>query len=650
MINYEQWNKAIISYFFEDREPDEKVFLHVTSDTLPEIAEYVGLEVEDAKESLVKTVRKKVIIKTLFPTDEIWLRNISPAEKDPPHVAFLALCVLAASNMGESEEVLRTNYYVPLNLLLFNKSIEGIPKGLNRIEWEKHWIYLQDWVRENYDVEFHLTIGHPKYVWYPISQCLISSRDRRNIYLFFQHLNLTPFSEVQDEKLETDLHVWLSASSGSAKIERYFSNETYKQSILNQVKSLLEHWDGVIPPEPRPGQRQLTSQIRVECRFNQKNGSEIRYWLQRRGRDEIGLEDNLLGINSLKIFNSEKWYRPQIDKKNAFWNLLNDVQLQTDEIKPIVYTLSRSDIWVFRKEKECDDGWISQRNMHLNEDHYILFHKRLQNAVLTCLRQTCEHELEEPIPINKTGTKKDWYYLTVTPTKLRGFDDPNLWKLSVDPSNKISFNNGLSVKDKNGHRAYLDICLPKVSLPDLGNSNDLSLQIGEQTFSVGEDRLVRLENKLGVGNHQLSYGKKTRELRVITPEHPLEQPEKTLIASLSDQGTIPSYSEERIHEINEKSGVWLTGAKFYGKDIPDGKLPHVPNPNQSIIPPAHLISSVIKLAIELKEGNSSIPDWFDEAFKSIDNNITLQTLVQKKLRQYKGKALSYEELCKQGGE
>ena len=654
MVTYEQWNKAIISYFFEDREPEEKVFLHISDETLPDIAEHAGFDVENAEESLKEAVRKKVVPCNMVRLPEIKPEDLSDvtSRQQLPQVAFLALCVLAASNMGKSEEVFHTNYYKPLNMLLFDKLNQGKPIGLKYKRWEEHWLYLRDWVEDNHDVALYLTKGPPnrKYVWYPISQCLISNRDRRNIYLFFRHFNLTPFSKVQDEKLESDLRDWLSSSSGSAKIERYFSRETYKESILNQVKSLLKHWDGVIPPEPPArGPILRTSTIRVQLHYNKPNNTEIRYWFLRRERNEIGLEDNLLGVKSLKTLNSEKWFRPQIDKKNAFWNLSNDIQLQTDEIKPIVYTLNHSDIWVFRKDKECDDGWISQRNMHLNEENRILFHKRLLNPVLTCLRQTCEHELEKPISINKNDIRKDWYYIPATPTTLKGFDDPNLWKLSVDPSNKISFKDGLSV-DKNGHRAYLDICLPDVTLPDLGNSNDLSLQIGEQTFSVGKDRLVRLENKLGVGIHQLSYGKKTRELRIITPELPLKQPEKTLAAAISNQETIPIYSEEKIQEISNKSGVWLTGARFYGTDIPDCKLPTVPSSNQLIKSSAHLISSVIKLAIELKNGNTSIPEWFDEAIISIENNITLQTLVQKKLLQYKGKALSYEDLCKRGGE
>ena len=121
MITYKQWNKAIISYFFENCEPGEIVFLHTTPETLPEIAKHAGFDVDDAEESLKEAVRNKLIS-----SNRVRLTRIDPdlffnrtSENEPTQVAFLALCVLAASNMGTSEEVFHTNYYVPLNQLLF---------------------------------------------------------------------------------------------------------------------------------------------------------------------------------------------------------------------------------------------------------------------------------------------------------------------------------------------------------------------------------------------------------------------------------------------------------------------------------------------------------------------------------------------------
>ena len=662
MVTYEQWNKAIISHFFENCEPGQIVFLQTNAEMLSEIVELSNFNVADAAESLKMAVRHKAVV-----SGKVNLRAMNPtvwkdyAKEEPPQVAFLALTVFAASLMESEGSVAANNYYSRLNEVLFGEVIKGTPHSFKRPKFEFFWKHLRKWAIDQHNVVLYLTEGSSKrrYVWYPISQCLISNRDRRNVYSFFRARDLTPFSKIQDKQLEKDLQVWLQSSDGSVRIKRYFSNESYKKSILSQVKSLLKHWDGEIPPEPLPGEKQTTSSIRVELRFNQSNNINIHFWFLRRGRDEINCKTNSLGIKSLQTFNSEKWFRSVSDNNGMFWNPQYILQLRTNETKPITYTLNSSDIWVFRKDQECGNSWISQRSMELYGDHRILFHKRLFNQVIACLRLTCGQEVEKPKAIYVSEKPNGWFYLRATPTTLKRVTDPDLWRLSVDSNKQICLIGGLSVKGKDGHRVYLDICLPSVSVPDMGNSDDLLLQIDDQSFLVGEDRLVRLENKLGVGIHQLSYGKKTSELRVIAPDRSMEHQEKTLTAALSEeQETIPTYSIETTAEIAKKSGLWLAGTRLFGSDIPEVTWDDVQtepstkekDTKQLFKSPAQLISLIVKLAIELKFDKTSVPGWFNEAIKYVDQNAAIRTLVQKKLQQYHETALSYADLRKRGGE
>ena len=664
MVTYEQWNKAIISYFFEECEPGDIVFLHTTPETLSEIAEQAGLNVGDAEESLKEVVRKKVVSGTrllLSPiSSQFLLKNTS--EEEPPQVAFLALSVLAASMMDSEGSVASNDYYIRLNKVLFEKSIKGSPSGFSGKDFEDFWQRLKRWADSRYDAKLYLTVGPPnrKYVRYPISQCPISNHDRRGIYRFFRSHKLTPFSDITEDQLKKDFGIWLDSSDGSKKINRYFSaNDSYRKLIVSQVKSLLKNWNYEIPPEPVPGQRQPSSscQIRVELRFDQFNNVESRYWFRRRGRDEINCETNSLGIKCLQTFNSEKWFRPVPDNSGMFWNSPNALQLQTDEIKPLVYTLHRSNIWVFRVDPECDGGWISQTNMQLYEDHLIVFQKRFIEQVKDHLKQVCEQEIETPKPIYVSEKENGWFYLRATPTTRKSVGDPDLWMLSVNSSKQIQIR-GLSVKGQDGHRAYLNICPITVFVPELSLFTEEPLRIGEKTFPVNADRLIKLENTLEVGIHRLCYGNKTRELRVIAPERSLEYQEETLTAELSqDQETIPAYSSKAIDEITGGAGLWLAGAKFFGTDIPattwddvqTEPLAHEKDENQSFKSPAQLISSVVRLAIELKDNKTSIPEWFDETIKYLDQNVAVRTLVQKKLKDYHKTALSYADLCKYVG-
>ena len=658
-MNYEQWNQAIISYFFEECNPGEIVFLQTDDETLSEIAELSNFSTENPADSLKQAVRDKFICDR----NQVDLWNSVPKNfwgnslnQEAPQVAFLALTVLAASRMDNADSVSHTNYYARLNELLFGPLVRGRTKGLEGPVFKKYWIELKRWAETRHDVNFYLTEGssNRKYVWYPISQCLISEHDRQRIYRFFSRHNLTPFSEPRDNELYTQLHYWTSSSQGSSKIGRYLTNQYYKESILSQVKSILKHWDGQVPPDETPiGTKHRKAPINVQLYFGHiSNNVEIRFWFPRRGRDNTDCETNPLGIDCLQTSNSEKWFRPVVDNKSAFWNWQNCLELKTNEIKSIIYTLAPSDIWVFREDSERDDGWLSQRNMQLYEEHLIVFREKLAEYVLHCLKQTQAMGDDRPNRIYD-----DWLYLRAKPIKLKVFSTRELWRLSVVSSEQIRLIGGLSVRDQHGNSAYLNLCLPDIFVPELGLSSDVPLNIDAHAYPVGENRLVRFENTLGTGVYQLSYGTQSRTLWVIDPQRDMEYDSETLVANLShDRMAIPKYSIERIAEISEKFGVWIAGARFFGIDIPevtwDDVLtePQIEEDGDSLPKAsAELISAVVRAAIEHRQNIALMPEWLGQAIKHLDQNMALRVLVEKKLRHYHETALSYADLCKEVG-
>ena len=114
---------------------------------------------------------------------------------------------------------------------------------------------------------------------------------------------------------------------------------------------------------------------------------------------------------------------------------------------------------------------FSQRNIQLGEKHLIVFRKHLSSQVMDCLKKVCEQEIKEPSPIYVDGKEENWLYLEVEPTKFESFSDQKFWKLSVTAGRRLSFIGGLSVTDRNEHKAYLDICLPTIYVPDPGFSD-----------------------------------------------------------------------------------------------------------------------------------------------------------------------------------
>ena len=656
MITYKQWNKAIISYFFENREPGEIVFLHTTHETLPEIAEhagfteYTGFKAKDAVKSLIEAVRKEVKRNTLLPTDEIWIRRISPAERYPPHVAFLALCVLAASNMGATTDVFFANYFVQLNQLLFDKPIDGIPKGLIRREWEEHWRYLRDWAKENHDIELHLTQGHPRYVWYPISQCLISKYDEKKLHAIFKEAGLKPGAYLAEKQLLDILSSIRSFQNLSVRITRPIKdNKTAEvRLIIGQIQLLLIRNGGVRKLD-RPGPiRRSSTPIKVHLFDIPDEIDEICFWFKRRQSSQITFKQNSLNVKTLQTFN-DQWYESYSmhAKTDALQILQNGTELKTTDTNPFTYRVKPSDIWVFRWDSDHADAWLNTNNLLLHEEHLIVYYKQLEWEVKSFLEQVCAN-IPMPKPICIGGKETGWKYIKAKPNS---FSDSSLSGFRITTKDQIEFVGGLPLGGQ--RNSYIDFCLPTVVVPNLIADSNEPFYMNGQPIEIPSNRKIELPDKLDSDQYQLSYLDCDQPtLHIITPKRSTEDQYKALTTVLpKNRDTIPTYSKETIADITEKSGVWLTGAKLIGTDIPETtwddvvEVPIEPvltkNKNKMA---AQLISSVVKLAIELKNNDSSIPEGFDETMQYLQENVAMQALVQKKLKHYKGKALSFDDL------
>ena len=658
MVTYEQWNGAIISHLFDHREPGEVVFLQTNSETLVEIAEQCEFRVENAAESLTAAIRHKVLV---YGNIALW--RIRPSdlqepypEAEPSQVAFLALTVLAASLMESSDKVFHTNYYARLNQLLFGKTHSGRPKGLEYRQFEDYWLHVQRWASHQHDIELHLTTGpqNQRYVWYPISQCLICNHDRRSLYQFFRDNALHPFSNLSNRELQARLRY--SASRFSAKIRRHLQREQYAQSIVGQTQSLLRNWDGQVPTaSPRKGSRNTSTSVDVELRFSLSGHIEIRYWFPRRGMAATRLQQNALGIDGLESFESEKWFQPVQDEQHMFWDIRRECQLLTDESDPVIYILNLSeDVWVFRRDPERDEGWLSQRNLQLHEEYLVLFRVRFAEKIIAYLESCCNEQIESSdiVPVGD-----GWAYLRARPIASACNPEPELWRLSVESSRHIRFIDGLVIKDPDGHRAYLDVCLPRVLVPKLGLPSSEPLHVGEQTFAVDADGFVKLDNGLGAGIHLLSYGNKTAELRIRSPEHSLEYETGALVANLAQETTVMlAYTDRTIAEISAQPGVWLAGARLMGQGSPkvtwaDMQVEPEPEDRGSDQPfrsPAEVISLTVKAAVALKQNQAPVPEWLGQVIARLSQNTVLRVSVEKKLSQYGEMALTYQELCQLG--
>ena len=652
MVTYEQWNKAIISYFFEDCEPGEVVFLQTNAEALDDIAELSAFNVADVADSLKMAVRHKVVR-----SDRVNLRAVKPivwkdySKEDPPQVAFLALTVFAASKM----ETL--NYYEPLNDLFFDDPDRGRWKQGDLENIEKFWKHLQNWV-DQHDIKLHLTEGPrpQRFVWYPKSQCLISRYDEYKLHALFQEAELKPNAYLAEKQLLDILRSSRYFQNLSVKITRPIREKKAAETrlILGQIQLLLENWDGeVIERISRGIKRQNPNRVEVQLRFNSSGDvDEVRYWFRCRQGCKITFKRNALGIETLQPLD-DAWFKPCVMPANslAFQILKNGAELKSEETKPSAFRLKPSEIWIFRHDSEPDDGWFSKGNLLLHEDHIIVYRKRLERGLISFLRQIYN---EKPIPksICIADQEAGWQYIKIRPTSLC---DSSFLGFRVTTSNQIRFVGGLPLDRRSN--SYFDFHLPTIVVPNLIDLPSKPLYINGQATKIPSDRKIELSGKPGISEYRFSYLDCQATLRVIFPTRSTDHEKRTLAFNIDPDSTDPPiFIDRQIAEISDGSGVWLTGTKFLGTNIPQTswkdmeKIPKPPPSDPFLKTPANIISSVIKVAIDFKRGNISVPEWFDEALEYLEENVALRVLVEKKLNYYHETALSYEELRKQIGE
>ena len=661
MITYEQWNKAIISYFFEDCEPGEIVFLQTNEDVLSEIAGYANFKVVDADESLREAVRNKVVrdksvnlCKVDPSTAHLWNDY---SEDGPPQVAFLALTVLAASRMDSEGSVGSQNYYVRLNELLFKQSIGGAPQSFNHRQFEGFWKHLRRWAIDQQGVELYLTEGtlNRKYVWYPISQCLITKHDEHNLQVIFQETNLNPGSYLAESQLLNILRSCKSFEKLSVKIKRPIleGKKAEIRLILGQIQLLLENWDGEVTERVSWGiKRQTPNRVGVQMRFNTSGDiDEVRYWFRRKRSSEITLQYNCLGIETLQPLD-ERWFRPFVMRVNSLsLQVLQDgIKFKSEEIKPLTFRLKSSDIWVFRYDSEPDDGWFSQGNLLLHEEHLIVYRKWLEIDVMSFLQQICDEELI-PKPICIADEETGWQYIKIKPIALC---DSSLLGLRVTTSNQIRFVGGLP-SDKRSN-SYFDFHPPVIVVPALIDLPGKSFFINGQAVEIPSDRKIELPDEPNIKEYRFLYLDCQTKLQIISPIRSTDHEKHTLAVSMdSDSTALPTFADCQVAEISDEPGAWLTGARFFGTDSPKvswkdvEKICKPPPVDPSFKTPANIISSVTQAAIDLRHGNVSVPEWFDEVLEYLDQNPAVQALVEKKLNRYYEMALPYTELRKRIG-
>ena len=248
---YDLWNQALIEAFFPVGVDGKPVYLAVDGDELSEIASTVGVEPDEAEDSLAGAVQ----VRTMRGASLARFRRSADGWRDkaevPPYVATLGLFVLAASRMASdaARGIWANDYYSQLNCLLGRDPAAESPPDFDSMYLL--WKDLASWLdddcageRGRATIRTHVQFRH---IGYPISQCVLRAVDRRRLPDFFRAVGLSPGRQVSGQRLRTLFRAWARPGSGISEAGRAMARadgagaqEGVEEILLRELAS----WDG----------------------------------------------------------------------------------------------------------------------------------------------------------------------------------------------------------------------------------------------------------------------------------------------------------------------------------------------------------------------------------------------------------------------
>ncbi len=263
--NHEAWNQAIFEWFFGPHVEGRPVLLSVDDAALTAIAESKNWAVEDAAESLRRSVR--VFLDQSEPFTP-WVKTAERWEKQeasapPPFLHILALTVLPVTERRDGGGL--GGYYKPLFETL---GIADSPKRREDYRWNVPvlWRKLGQWL-DSKSGRYGLPTARPgshatEYLGYSRSQAVVRSADRSAFIDFFEQAGYQPGEEVSSEVLFARFERWMTPSTVSERLRNALRDSDSREMVAETLRHDLSTWNGESRDE------EFRSVLRVIPRLN----------------------------------------------------------------------------------------------------------------------------------------------------------------------------------------------------------------------------------------------------------------------------------------------------------------------------------------------------------------------------------------------
>lgn len=289
------WNQALVDTFYNSHVAGERVYLDLDEDIFSQLAGHPDLVGASGKSDLIAAVKKNIawsasapmMLGQIHSESTAWIKHFQRTRETltpPPMIAFLAVTVLAAEQMGEEGEDLNA-YYPHLQGLLgiADETTKSKFASAYRTTAEYLWRAFNTWLlglggSRGVPTAYAISQRH---VGIPISQALVRTADRARLPKMFDFYHLAPGSFVDSRDMEQLVSAWITRdpSQVSAGIKSLWLKDGAREKIAEIFSEELTSWDGAFAESGRSSSRNgtqpafLSQKVRLLVSFQNILGS-----------------------------------------------------------------------------------------------------------------------------------------------------------------------------------------------------------------------------------------------------------------------------------------------------------------------------------------------------------------------------------------
>ena len=537
-LSYEEWTDVLYQHFFNEGQTGQEILLAVDSQIFTDL---FPSDSENAQSNFISAVSDAINgnewrVEKIDGRRKYW--EMKGSEGPHPALPFLALTVLAASNMGDAG-LSPLHYYGPLRKLI-DPSDESHgspgPRGSGFVDYiEILWLSVEEWSRTVLEGKFGILRAksggqNNRYVFLAQQHSFLRTSDLRHLDKYFQRLDLEPGEKhgMELPQLRRSVGVWANSQNGpwadrlvAACEERDESEKELEVRCERILDRYSLNWDGR-PRNPRTNR--VYGRIRMSFNVSQPMQPFFNFEWEEGFRLE-GRQKTLQGDGLVFLYEEgDRYYKKPGDlsieeipneselKRRTLESVLNEgMEVATDF--ETFYFPPRS-AYVF---EWSGSQWTSADRVDLDEMFYLLVPKDRSEMLMSFISGLMDEDSRdlEVVSAPLVAIPESWALI-----KYCRIDKPAKGKIPDElaeymPSNfglRLSLRGGLRIGIEESRITYIrggePTCIPN-SLADRQEKVILSGENGEKLLELemedNETEIQLWKYSLVPGRYTLSH-------------------------------------------------------------------------------------------------------------------------------------------------